>query len=326
MFSVTCRMKTLGTSELRMSKGIVKLNVGVIGDFDPAFKPHPATNEALKHAADKQSLSLNITWLPTQSLTNLSVLESLEEFDGFLISPGSPYESMQGALNAIEFARKFQHPILGTCGGFQHIVIEYARNVLNFTDADHAEYNSYASDLFISKVACSLVGQFLDIEVRKNSRAFQIYKEKFIKEHYYCNFGLNPSYQDLLDKAGLRIVGVDENNEARILEMADHPFFMATLFVPQLSSHPHPVLICFSRSNGGQCRSIPNLTDAKQGQGAVKLKFVLDNPAAEKESAVGRMLQSASTVAMSPIDSDIFAVQQTASSSQGQRQIGNRVT
>jgi CTP synthase (UTP-ammonia lyase) len=77
------------------------------------------------------------------------------------------------------------------------------------------------------------------------------YKEKFIKEHYYCNFGLNPSYQDLLDKAGLRIVGVDENNEARILEMADHPFFMATLFVPQLSSHPHPVLIAFLEAMAG---------------------------------------------------------------------------
>lgn len=224
----------------------MKLDLAIVGDFNADFKPHPATNEALSDAANTLAFALNTTWLPTRSL--LTQDDSWESFDGFLISPGSPYESMKGALNVIEFARNFPRPVLGTCGGFQHIVIEYARNVLNLTDAEHAEYDPYASNLLISKLECSLVGQLLTIEIKEDSSVFQIYKKRIIKEHYYCNFGLNPEYQAVLDEGGLRVAGVDENNEARILELAGHPFFVATLFVPQLNSslaNPHPLLLAF---------------------------------------------------------------------------------
>ena len=224
----------------------MKLSLAVIGDFNPEFKPHPATNEALTDAAKTLDLALTINWLPTRSLIERN--DSLQDFDGFLIAPGSPYESMKGALNAIEFGRTTPRPVLGTCGGFQHIVIEYARNVLNFEDAEHAEYNPYASNLLISKLECSLAGQFLAIEIKEDSNVFRIYGKRSIKEHYYCNFGLNPEYQEILDKGGLRVVGMDQNNEARILELPDHPFFVATLFVPQLNSSyadPHPLLVAF---------------------------------------------------------------------------------
>jgi len=234
----------------------MKLDLAIVGDFNADFKPHPATNEALSDAAKTLACTLNITWLPTRSL--LARNDSWESFDGFLIAPGSPYESMKGALNVIEFARNFPRPVLGTCGGFQHIVIEYARNVLNLTDTEHAEYNPYASNLLISKLECSLVGQFLTIEIKEDSSVFKIYKKGVIKEHYYCNFGLNPEYQDVLDKGGLRVAGVDENNEARILELADHPFFVATLFVPQLNSslaNPHPLLLAFLKAMAGEASS-----------------------------------------------------------------------
>ena len=224
----------------------MKLSLAVIGDFNADFKPHPATNEALTDAANTLDFALTINWLPTRSLIERN--DSLQDFDGFLIAPGSPYESMKGALNAIEFGRTTPRPVLGTCGGFQHIVIEYARNVLNFEDAEHAEYNPYASNLLISKLECSLAGQFLAIEIKEDSNVFRIYGKRSIKEHYYCNFGLNPEYQEILDKGGLRVVGMDQNNEARILELPDHPFFVATLFVPQLNSSyadPHPLLVAF---------------------------------------------------------------------------------
>jgi CTP synthase (UTP-ammonia lyase) len=225
---------------------IVKLDLAIVGDFNADFRPHPATNQALSDAAHTLAFTLNITWLPTRSLLGRN--ESWKSFDGFLIAPGSPYESMQGALKVIEFARNSSRPVLGTCGGFQHIVIEYARNVLNLTDAEHAEYDPYASNLVISKLECSLAGQLLTIEIGEDSRVFRIYKNRVIKEHYYCNFGLNPEYQAVLDEGGLRVAGVDENNEARILELPGHPFFVATLFVPQLNSSPadpHPLLLAF---------------------------------------------------------------------------------
>lgn len=227
----------------------MKLSLAVIGDFNADFKPHTATNEALTDVAKTLDFALTIDWLPTRSLIERNY--SLQDFNGFLISPGSPYESMQGALNAIEFGRTVPRPVLGTCGGFQHIVIEYARNVLNFEDAEHAEYDPYASNLLISKLECSLAGQFLTIEIKEDSNVSRIYGKRFIKEHYYCNFGLNPEYQEILDKGGLRVVGVDQDNEARILELPDHPFFMATLFVPQLNSSytdPHPLLVAFLKA------------------------------------------------------------------------------
>jgi CTP synthase (UTP-ammonia lyase) len=227
----------------------MSLSLAIIGDFNADFKPHPATNEALSDVAKALDLALDMRWLPTRSLVERN--DSLQDFDGFLIAPGSPYESMKGALNAIEFGRTAPRPVLGTCGGFQHIVIEYARNVLNLEDAEHAEYDPYASNLVISKLECSLAGQFLTIEIKEDSKVFKIYQKRSIKEHYYCNFGLNPEYQEILDKGGLRVVGMDQNNEARILELPYHPFFVATLFVPQLNSSyadPHPLLVAFLKA------------------------------------------------------------------------------
>ena len=227
----------------------MNVSLAVIGDFNADFKPHPATDESLSGVANALDLALDMRWLPTRSLIESN--DSLQEFDGFLIAPGSPYESMQGALNAIEFGRTTPRPVLGTCGGFQHIVIEYARNVLNLEDAEHAEYDPYASNLLISKLECSLAGQFLTIEIKEDSNVFRIYQKRSIKEHYYCNFGLNPEYQEVLDKGGLRVVGMDQNNEARIVELPDHPFFVATLFVPQLNSSvddPHPLLVAFLKA------------------------------------------------------------------------------
>lgn len=72
-----------------------------------------------------------------------------------------------------------------------------------------------------------------------------------VTEQYYCNFGLNPAYQTQLHEGGLRVVGVDQDGEARIVELTDHPFFLATLFVPQVSSRPtqpHPLISAFLRA------------------------------------------------------------------------------
>jgi CTP synthase (UTP-ammonia lyase) len=140
---------------------------------------------------------------------------------------------------------------LGTCGGFQHVVIEYARNVLGFADAQHAEYDPYASDLFITELACSLAGQEMAVKLSDDSRAAQSYGRTEAREQYYCNFGINPEHQRLLDDGGLRVVGVDGDGEARVLELPDHRFFIATLFVPQLRSSPespHPLVTAYLRA------------------------------------------------------------------------------
>ncbi|HEY4277455.1 MAG TPA: hypothetical protein VGM91_04485 [Conexibacter sp.] len=223
----------------------MKLLIGVIGDFNPEFPPHPATSAALEHAAAALSVEIEVHWLPTPELLDIEPA-ALERHDALWCAPGSPYRSLDGALRAVRLARERGWPLLGTCGGFQHMVIEFARNVLEIEDAQHAEYDPYASRLVVSPLSCSLAGRTMSVRLVPGSRVSDLYGKLEATEQYYCNFGLNPDYQDALHDAGLRIVGSDQDGEARIVELPDHPMYVATLFVPQLSSQPgqaHPLAV-----------------------------------------------------------------------------------
>ena len=155
---------------------------------------------------------------------------------------------MTGALRAIRFARESGTPFLGTCGGFQHALIEYARNVLHLAEADHAESNPSASLPLIAPLTCSLVGAKGMIYLQHGSRARAIYGRKEIVEGYNCSYGLNAAYQSRLDDGALRTSGADAVGATRIVELAGHPFFMATLFQPELSAfenRAHPLILRF---------------------------------------------------------------------------------
>ncbi len=224
-----------------------RVRIGIIGDYKPDFHPHQATDAAIHHAADQLQLPVTIEWLPTQLLAHEPDTQ-LRRFDGLWCAPGSPYQSMNGALQGIRFAREQGWPFIGTCGGFQHVVLEYAHNVLGFTDAAHAESDPDASTLFVSALACSLVGKAMRVHVEPSSRVFRMYGRAMVQEQYYCRFGLNPDYQATIHEGGLRVVGIDDNHEARIVELPDHPFFVATLFVPPLTStpeQPHPLILAY---------------------------------------------------------------------------------
>lgn len=223
------------------------MKIGVIGDYNASNPTHTATTDALRHAAASLNLGVDVEWLPTDSVGD-SPQSRLADFAGLFISPGSPYKSMDGALYAIRLAREGNVPMLGTCGGLQHMVIEFARNVLGFKDAAHAEYDPSASTLFITPLSCSLVGKEMSVQIVAGSRAAAAYGTNEADEGYYCNFGLNPDYQDRLNQSGFRIVGTDATGEARILEIPAHQFFIGTLFVPQVRSRPeepHPLVLAF---------------------------------------------------------------------------------
>jgi len=219
------------------------LRIGVIGDYDSTNERHVATGAAIDHASQAQGLFAETVWVATEAVA--AGRGELEAYDGLLIAPGSPYRSQQGALAAIEHARLHDVPLLGTCGGFQHVVLEFARNVLGFADADHAEYDPYASRLFVTPLSCSVAGQTMTVQIKHGTRAAAAYASGTATEQYYCNFGLNPSYLDTIVQAGLQVSGTDQDGEPRILELPDRNFFVATLFVPQTSStpsSPHPLI------------------------------------------------------------------------------------
>jgi CTP synthase (UTP-ammonia lyase) len=220
-----------------------RLNVAVIGDFDESYTPHTATNAAISHSATALRADVAVTWLATESLG--TDLGPVTEADVLWCAPGSPYQSLSGAIAALRFGRENAVPTLGTCGGCQHIILEYARNVLGFQDAQHAEYDPYASRLFISALTCSLAGQTLPVNLEPGSKVAQFYGKSRVNEEYYCNFGLNSTYRQALADNGLQIIGIDDDDEARVFEVPGHPFYIATLFVPQARStidEPHPLV------------------------------------------------------------------------------------
>jgi len=221
------------------------IKIGIIGDFNPQNPTHVATNDGIGHAAEVLSIPIEAVWLPTNQTANHA------DYHGLFGSPGSPYRSFDGALSGIRFAREKSIPFLGTCGGLQHLMIEYARNVMGLTDAAHAESDPYASCLFVTPLSCSLAGKTMEVTFKPDSRAALACQSSRSMEAYYCNFGLNPQYRAQMQSAGLSVTGTDENGEVRVVELASHPFFIGTLFVPQARSKPgspHPLVLAFCRA------------------------------------------------------------------------------
>lgn len=222
------------------------IRIGLIGDYNPEVLAHSAIPRALElAAASLRAGQVETTWLPTATLAD-EIDETLRDFHGLWCVPGSPYASMDGALLAIQFARINGVPFLGTCGGFQHALIEYARNVLGLADADHTETNPHAVLPLISQLSCSLVEKDGKILLQEGSQIRRIYETSEILESYHCNYGLNPACQDLFKRhESFRFSGRDRAGEPRVLELTDHPFFIATLFQPERSAlrgHVHPLV------------------------------------------------------------------------------------
>jgi CTP synthase (UTP-ammonia lyase) len=219
----------------------------ILGEFAPGFPSHLATNAAIEHSCAAANLRIDARWVSTPLIDDAL----LEQADGLWVAPGSPYLSMEKTLGAIRRARESGLPCLGTCGGFQHIILEQARNVLGFHDAQHAEYDPYASRLIISKLACPLAGREMSLAFEAGSQVAVIYGRTEAEERYYCNFGVAPEVVPLLKRGPLRISGADAEGEIRVVELPGHPFFIGTLFVPQNRSteaEPHPLVTAFLRA------------------------------------------------------------------------------
>lgn len=218
--------------------------IAFLGEYTPTFQPHILTNIAIQHSCSLLSADIKGDWVSTENINH----SFFDVYSGIWVAPGSPYKNMNKTLWAIRYARENDIPCLGTCGGFQHIIIEYARNILGFKDAHHAEYDPYASDLFISKLDCSLVGREMTLNFVSGSMVANIYRSMTANEQYYCNFGVNPKYIPLLKGGTLNITGSDNEGAVRVIENPIHPFFIGTLFIPQAKSTseaPHPLVTAF---------------------------------------------------------------------------------
>jgi CTP synthase (UTP-ammonia lyase) len=225
------------------------VRIGLIGEYSPDVVAHRAIPLALGMASELIERPVEFDWLRTDVLAGGSV--DVEQYDGLWCVPASPYASMEGALNTIRYARESDTPFLGTCGGFQHALIEYARNVLGIREADHAESNPDASVLFVTSLSCAMRGTKGIVRLQPGSMAARIYGVDEVLEEYNCSFGLNPHYRDLIEKSDLRISGVDTEDAARVIELTGHPFFLGTLYQPERAARDgiaHPLINAFVRA------------------------------------------------------------------------------
>jgi len=206
---------------------MVQFRVALVGDYNQSVIAHQAIPEALRLAARPEQ-SIESVWIHTASIRDAAA--DLAGFDGIWCVPASPYASMEGALDAIRYARESRRPFLGTCGGFQHAVIEYARNVCGLRDVGHAETHPTAPVLVASRLSCPLVEQSEDIVLQDGGKLKSAYGAERIAEEYHCSFGLNREYEALLFRNGLRPTARSLSGEVRAVELSSHPFFVATLF------------------------------------------------------------------------------------------------
>ena len=206
------------------------LRIAILGDRDDAITAHRAIPLALSNAAQALDTALSAHWLATDEVAGDAPLAA---FDAVWCAPGSPYRSLDGALAAIRHARSAGVPFLGTCGGFQHAVLEFARHVLHWADAMHAESDPGAGRPVIAPLACALVEAHGEVALVPGSRIARAYGSLRAPTVYRCRYGLNPDFRAALTTGPLRGTAQDEHGELRAIELDDHPFFVATLWQPE---------------------------------------------------------------------------------------------
>lgn len=202
------------------------VRLALMGDYRADAVAHQAIPLAVDLAAQSLNLAVTAEWLPTPDVTNPSVLNN---YDAIWLVPGSPYLNDDGAFMAIRHARENNLPFLGSCGGFQYAVVEYARNVLGWEDAGHAETDT-GGRLVIAPLSCSLVEKTGTIVIQPETRLAGLYGKSEIEEGYHCNYGVNADFVSELKSHSLRISAHDLDGDVRAIELPEHRFFMATLF------------------------------------------------------------------------------------------------
>ena len=223
------------------------IDLAVIGERFGGHAPQETIGPALEHAADALGVAApTVRWVATDDLAR-------EGADGCSAAPTpsgarrvAPIASLDGALDGIRFAREHGVPFLGTCAGFQHAVIEVARNLAGIAEADHEEYGREGGDLVIHELLCSLVGQRLDVRIVDDVARRDLRRRPGRGALLLHASGSTRSTCPGSRRPACVVAGVDvADDQPRVMRLADHPYFVLTLFVPQTSSspgRPHPLV------------------------------------------------------------------------------------
>jgi CTP synthase (UTP-ammonia lyase) len=219
--------------------------IALVGDRSANVRAHARIPVVIDALLQRDAIAIDPYWIATADVAECD----LSRFDGIWLVPGSPYESADGALAAARTAREGAIPFLGTCGGFQYALLEFARDVCGLSAVENAEVTRGADEYLIVELECSLKGHEEAVMIVPGTHAAKASGPGRRTERYHCDYGLNAAYLERLSQGGLRFSGFDDSGQVRIAELPGHPFFVGTLFQPELhgdGSQPHPIIVAFA--------------------------------------------------------------------------------
>jgi len=240
------------------------VKIGIVGKYFESGKftltdSYISVIESVKHAAWFYNRKPQIEWLSAESYeTDPKNLKELDKYDGIIIPGGFGNRGIEGKILAIEYCRTRKIPFLGLCLGMQLATIEFARNICGLKNATSTEFDPKAEQPVIDlmpeqrelvktkKMGATMRLGAYDCQLKEGTRAWEVYgKQKIISERHRHRYELNDDYRQILEEKGLVIAGINpKKNLAEIIELPDHPFFMASQFHPEFKSRPqrpHPL-------------------------------------------------------------------------------------
>jgi len=236
------------------------VNIGLVGKYDlqDAYK---SIRESLSHAGTYNDHKVNISFVNSEFLTEENVAEKLAGLDGVMICPGFGQRGIEGKIVAAHYTRTHNIPTFGICLGMQMMVIEFARNVLGYADANSREMDEKTPhnviDIMEEQKNITNMGGTMrlgayECVLRQNSRVFSIYKKEHIQERHRHRYEFNNDFQKEFERNGMQCVG--RNPESDLVEIVEIPglkWYIGTQFHPEYQStvlHPHPLFVDFVKT------------------------------------------------------------------------------
>jgi len=237
------------------------INIGLVGKYVELQDSYKSILESFVHAGAENYTKVNIVSIHSEYLTQNNIIDKLKNLDGILVAPGFGSRGIEGKIKTVRYARENNIPFLGICLGMQMAVVEYARNVLGYENANSAEMNDNTPHPVITfmeeqkeitdKGGTMRLGGW-DCEIKEGTKAFEIYGTNLINERHRHRYEFNNYYLLDFESAGMVASGINpETKLVEIIELPKHPFFVAVQYHPEYKStvaNPHPLFVSFVKA------------------------------------------------------------------------------
>ena len=239
-----------------------EVKVGLVGKYVELQDAYKSIAESLIHAGASNLCKVKLDWIHSEDIHKKNIEKNLSRYDGIIIAPGFGHRGIEGKILATKYVRENNIPFLGICLGMQIAVIEYARNVLGFKNADSTEMNEKTPypviDLMEKQKGITEKGGTMrlgayDCHIQdQNSNMFEAYKKTDVRERHRHRYEFNNQYLEDFKKAGMMPVGLNpDTNLVEVMEIPSHKWFVGVQYHPEYSStvlRPHPLFVAFIKA------------------------------------------------------------------------------